>query len=1410
MKQSLPGNDAERERNNPASSSSDISAATGHVFVDQRKSATEMRQLAATIDNSPRVAAQRQLSANIDNSPRMIAQRQQTATMQRAEETTSAPRQNNTGLPDNLKHGIEQLSGLPMDDVAVHYNSSRPAQLDAHAYTQGSEIHVAPGQEQHLPHEAWHVVQQKQGRVRPTLQLKGNVHINDDISLEKEADVMGAQANRYGPQNPIPDIRIDTRSGIGSRIAQRQVQVIQRYEADARVSEAATKKDQALEKIGTNDYGAALILYREVKAIVQDIYQRNATSSNTDKVYSRHTKGVSEALNALITGFHVAAQHSADDITIEIKDLFENYETQINALYDQIASGLLEQHDATALNKELEKKEKEHEKAFVQIRKKFSAAVKKYIDAQPKDDDVSYNLDKDRTSLVASSKLLPLNVDQLKIYSGKNVALNEQLKSQKGSVEKFLEKPQDETLRQDTALILLAGSETRKTQIAGLFVGDLPKQLSIFQHINKKHRTDPIEAVVKLIQDIGIDQVAFALTLIEKIGDKGSIADIDAYQDKIRKTRDNPDLLKTIGFLDGLIYISLSKLTEFAAEAGKLCSLDTIRSIWGKAAENNSVDTTLSFFKENSIPGSLTGSAAEIGLAFAQKTGKSAPEDWKKLLNISGWQKENLLALIAAFDKNDGNATAEQWAKAAQTDSTLETKPDEVRATARLNTFANEKWYDDYDTSKKGASSGKAQKKYTQLLYALLGKQDLTGLKTISFDTIRGDFLSMLVFFHRHIASFDSTTGQGFDRDKAGQGKYARSNKDHPLNTQYTELLDQESVDTRDLLQPINTALLRLQGGGKITSTGTKGGATYRTGQMGIASAGLPSHNLTILRDQQAIIEAPTTGDKAKEKEAFFKAPSLGSTPHKSRFVDDNATVTDELLKKQFETLKGKIGSGYSGKNFHDALLQNRGALVNQISAVINSISGGNQVLHAIGSEDHPSLILNVPKPRKYKYKNKDYTDTKAIVPEIATDFNAASGQAIKITERGSFGFQRPTIADTGDSVRLWPGYTPVEALLPGLKVVVENLSSKKSGIPLSNISDLDTLKTDIAQPVLYLEALKTAMRHAFIVLQEKLDSSAPDEKKRVYEWLKSRMLIKLQQAGILLEKGNTLYDSRSVSTQQDKNKHFAMTADMTDKLQEYAMLLTATTLSNTTNPNSSHTTPGKFKDTGDVYEQKVISKLSATDYRIFYLDSGEQALIAAGILANRFQEGADETSTGVRKSKYISRNPYFEIGVFGGDKRSNLEKDTSGKIVHADLSPVITEGITAPKPQSDIRKEIKDTWQDPSGNIASGKADVIPIIDITNSSIDAVVNLGKMPHHFIIVESLTKHQQLGADKFIMGRLIAVSDSKGTEGSNALVKTNFLDLAQKIVGPVANEAYNPLLSKIRANMDKVLYTDDLT
>ena len=109
---------------------------------------------------------------------------------------TPEQKRNETGRSDNLKAGIEDLSGFAMDDVRVHYNSPEPATVQALAYTQGTDIYVAPGQEQHLPHEAWHVAQQMAGRVEPTTEVSG-LPVNDCIELEHEADVMGARANNY-------------------------------------------------------------------------------------------------------------------------------------------------------------------------------------------------------------------------------------------------------------------------------------------------------------------------------------------------------------------------------------------------------------------------------------------------------------------------------------------------------------------------------------------------------------------------------------------------------------------------------------------------------------------------------------------------------------------------------------------------------------------------------------------------------------------------------------------------------------------------------------------------------------------------------------------------------------------------------------------------------------------------------------------------------------------------------------------------------------------------------------------------------------------------------------------------------------------------------------------------------------
>ena len=132
-------------------------------------------------------------SSVLDTSSQSESLQRKADLINNAAQRAEAPRPNNTGMPDNLKSGIESLSGFSMDDVRVHYNSSKPATVQALAYTQGTDIHVAPGQEKHLPHEAWHVAQQMAGRVSPTTNING-MPVNDNAALEHEADVMGEKA----------------------------------------------------------------------------------------------------------------------------------------------------------------------------------------------------------------------------------------------------------------------------------------------------------------------------------------------------------------------------------------------------------------------------------------------------------------------------------------------------------------------------------------------------------------------------------------------------------------------------------------------------------------------------------------------------------------------------------------------------------------------------------------------------------------------------------------------------------------------------------------------------------------------------------------------------------------------------------------------------------------------------------------------------------------------------------------------------------------------------------------------------------------------------------------------------------------------------------------------------------------
>lgn len=149
---------------------------------------------------------------------------------------------NNTGLPDNLKSGMENLSGMNLSHVKVHYNSPKPAAVQAHAFAQGSDIHISSGQEKHLPHELGHVVQQAQGRVKPTTSVNG-MPVNDNSALEKEADVMGANALQAKSMNTV-----STKSYSQSSALQLATD-IEKKEADIKVDALKARSVLILEQL---------------------------------------------------------------------------------------------------------------------------------------------------------------------------------------------------------------------------------------------------------------------------------------------------------------------------------------------------------------------------------------------------------------------------------------------------------------------------------------------------------------------------------------------------------------------------------------------------------------------------------------------------------------------------------------------------------------------------------------------------------------------------------------------------------------------------------------------------------------------------------------------------------------------------------------------------------------------------------------------------------------------------------------------------------------------------------------------------------------------------------------------------------------------------------------------------------
>lgn len=199
----------------------------------------------------------------------------------------------NTGIPVQLKRKMEQSTGVSFEDVRVHYNSDKPEQLDALAYTKGSDVYLGQGQERHLPHELGHVVQQKLGYVHAESRHASGERLNSNPALERQADLIAAGGFRIshrgaaveevvqrmsvyeGKEDRLSMRGAERRAGIVSGVrdqAQRRISVdyplIGRYKREGWIAFRDLKKyftEASLKRVSMDEIKSVLLRMEELQ-----------------------------------------------------------------------------------------------------------------------------------------------------------------------------------------------------------------------------------------------------------------------------------------------------------------------------------------------------------------------------------------------------------------------------------------------------------------------------------------------------------------------------------------------------------------------------------------------------------------------------------------------------------------------------------------------------------------------------------------------------------------------------------------------------------------------------------------------------------------------------------------------------------------------------------------------------------------------------------------------------------------------------------------------------------------------------------------------------------------------------------------------------------------------------------------
>lgn len=730
--------------------------------------------------------------------------------------------------------------------------------------------------------------------------------------------------------------------------------------------------------------------------------------------------------------------------------------------------------------------------------------------------------------------------------------------------------------------------------------------------------------------------------------------------------------------------------------------------------------------------------------------------------------------------------------------------------------LADEKWLDAWYAKPLEQKTMTADRKFAQIINNVLDdvpqNQKSRTRPSLSkridqFDwkDIKKKQLTAMLSFQMHIAPYRPIANQGLDRNMKGKagGDYFRSNE-HRYKDIFSRVAGNvpdvaaalNADSTKKIMSPMNQPLLKA-----LAPLATSSADVHRLSQVGGVDifkrpTGSPPTDFPSL----AVTHNPLIGlDQAQRFiEEYNNKPNRAPIPMSLLFDEvgqvrdymgmgrrllrgSEPTTAQEVLPDIAKSLKGMISPATS-ESFHDFMLRERGGVADRLSAMINT-SPSRGGFSAIGTEQHPSVIIHNKAISGIKKAKARKTALNTWEKTLLGDLNAnpdADAWHATATKRASFGFARPTVAKMSPSLRLWPGFAPERVLEKGLR------ASLGLGEPTPSTTSESTTERDTA-PV-HVEALKAAVRHALISINRGGASQPSTAEAKTRDWLLTRLTINLEKARYLLTLHQaSLAASNKTTPPLDITQHYLKSAEVIDRLQEYAFMYTALTFDEGRK---------ETEESADPYEQYLASAefVKNKQRKVFYLDSGMQALNVAALIARNFMKVKPSETVPVRQ-----HHPYYETeSVRTNLKLTNKTGPVSKSekaIVSADLSPVLKDPLSS---KVGARLSPQEHAENIAGTITP---ESIPILDVTNTSLQSVNAViakaegGTRAENFMITESLVKHSELGADKFVMGRLIVI----GSE--------DFIKAASNVAGPIEAAARHPLQQEYRRNMDEALYGD---